>query len=510
MRYLGVVIFLLLTLSSRVSATFLISNALGNHMVLKSENPLVWGFDDPGKSISVSVDDGNKYTNVTDANGVWRIYMPSQKNGGPHSLMFSEEGAYISQLDDIYFGAVFICGGQSNAQFSVSGALNATEEIADAINHPLLRLFTVGQGGGMSDTVPLTNFSSIEQNWTVASPTSVGNGDFTFFSALCYFFGRDLQMALGEPTVPIGLVSSNWGGTCLSSWTPSDGNAAIDCGMTGTSGHANLYNGLIAPLTLGPMSVDGFLWSQGECDADCNNTAYYRCAFPRFINDWRSRFNVPDAFFSFQVLPAYVNDSNRFNPYSLPYEREAQLLGLEAGGRVYAANTIDLGDALAPHGSVHPRNKQAVASRMTAAALALIYGDKTIPYASPSYAGASATTNPTSGDITVTVQFLPMSQSSGLLTLTPSSCPVGIGGLPLSECSWFEVQTSDGVWWNATQVALSTDSKNLILTVTGTNPNSIAIASRGFFSPWPVVVLYSQEGFPALPWFEPMGMMNNQ
>ena len=499
-------IFLAISVSLVHAGSFLLSNALGDHMVLKYENPLVYGFDTPGTSVSVSVDDGVKYTNVTSAIGVWRISLPEQSVGGPHILSFTTSNGDSGQLEDVYFGAVFICGGQSNMQFSVSGALNATAEIADSINHPLLRLFTVGQGGGMNDASPLTNFSSIEQNWSIASPTTVGNDDFSFFSALCYFFGRNLQMALGEPTMPMGLISSNWGGTCLSSWTPSDGQAAIDCGMTGTSGHANLYNGLIAPLTLGPMSVDGFLWSQGECDADCNNTAFYRCAFPRFINDWRSRFNVPDAFFSYQVLPAYVNDSNRFNPYSLPFERQAQLLGLAAGGRVYATNTIDLGDALAPHGSVHPRNKQVVAQRMTAAALALIYNDVTIPYSSPMYAGASALTDPASGDITITIQFLPCPQSSGILTLTPSACPVGIGGLPLSECSWFEVQTAEGMWRNATSVALSQDSKNLILTVTGTDPSSVAIATRGFFSPWPVVVLYSVEGFPVLPWYEPIGM----
>ena len=238
-------------------------------------------------------------------------------------------------------------------QFSLSGALNATAEIADAANHPLIRLFTVGQSGSFSDAAPLREFEAVEQSWAVASPQTVGHGDFSYFSAVCYLFAREVQTALGTPTLPFGMVSANWGGTCLSSWTPADGDAAKSCGMTGTSGHANLFNGLIAPLTVGPISLDGFLWSQGECDADANTTMYYSCAFPKFINDWRSAFAAPDAFFSFQVLPAYVNDSGRFNPFSLPYERAAQLQGLTAGGS--AACTIDLGDALAPHGSVHPR-----------------------------------------------------------------------------------------------------------------------------------------------------------
>ena len=96
-------------------------------------------------------------------------------------------------------------------QFSLSAAFNATAEIADSINHPLIRLFTVGQGGGMRDTEPLREFTSIEQTWSVASPASVGNGDFSYFSALCYLFGREVQTALGEPSLPMGMISANWG-----------------------------------------------------------------------------------------------------------------------------------------------------------------------------------------------------------------------------------------------------------------------------------------------------------
>jgi sialate O-acetylesterase len=356
----------------------------------------------------------------------------------------------------------------------------------------------------MSDAAPLRDFTSVEQRWTAASPAAVGNGDFTFFSALCYLFARGVQQALGSPTVPVGAISANWGGTCLSSWTPAAGTAVRDCGFSGTSGAANLYNGLIAPLTLGPMAVDGFIWSQGECDADCNNTAFYRCAFPRFISDWRAAFAAPDAFFSFQLLPAYVNDSGRFSPFSLPYERDAQLQGLAAGGRVHVANSIDLGDALAPHGSVHPRGKQPVAARMVAGARALLYGDAAVPYASPRYAGASPAT--VGGDLVVTVSFAPAPPASGRLTLAPAACPAGVGGLPASECSWFEVQTADGAWHNASGVALSGDGKRLVLTLPGAAAGPPALATRGFFSPWPVVVLFSEEGLPALPWYEPVGL----
>ena len=497
----------------RVTAgTFAISSAFGSHMVLQRApaRAAIWGFDAPGTTVTVILDGGaQRLANTTDATGLWRVTLAPVPPGGPHTLTASSSGGGSAALDDVQFGAVFVCGGQSNMQFSLHAALNASAEIADAANHPLIRLFTVGQGGGMSDAAPLRDFTSIAQNWSVASPASVGDGDFTFFSALCYLFARETQTALahaGAGMIPFGMISANWGGTCLSSWTPADGTAARDCGMTGTSGHANLYNGLIAPLSLGPMAIDGFLFSQGECDADCNNTAYYACAFPRFVEDWRGEFGKAptEGFFSFQLLPAYVNDSGRFNPFSLPYERAAQLQGLAAGGPIHVANTIDLGDALAPYGSVHPRNKQAVAQRMSAAARALVFGDAAVPYLAPSYASASAQTS-AAGDVTVTVTFAPTPPSSGALELRPASCPAGVGGLPASECAWFEIQTADGAWHNATGVALTADSKRLVLTVPGLGAAAVAAATRAFFSPWPVVVLYAADsGLPALPWWEPV------
>jgi hypothetical protein len=60
------------------------------------------------------------------------------------------------------------------------------------------------------------------------------------------------------------------------------------------------------------------------------------------------------------ACPCTGRDST-FSPYSLPYERMAQLQGLTAtGANVVVASGLDLGDPQAPFGSVHPRNKQTV------------------------------------------------------------------------------------------------------------------------------------------------------
>ena len=320
-------------------------------------------------------------------------------------------------------------GGQSNAQFSVNASLNGTAEIV-AASYPNIRVFTVGQG--TQSQTPLTDLASVEQNWTAATPVSIGNGDFTYFSAICYYTGRDLLVKTG---VPLGLISNNWGGTCLQSRV--DPGISASCGLTNQV--PTMYNAMVVPYLVGPMAVSGFLWSQGECNADFDSVTFYACAFPLFIDSWRTLFGVPDAFFAFELLPAYTYDST-FSPQSLPFERQAQLAGLGAKGHnVVVANGIDLGDVNATYGSVQPRNKTEVGRRFVAAALELMYGQPTA-YLPPTYASAAAVT--TGISISVTVSFTPASVGVGGLLIVPSAC---LWGVNATECAWTELQTSDGV-----------------------------------------------------------------
>ena len=186
----------------------------------------------------------------------------------------------------------------------------------------------------------------------------------------------------------------------------------------------NLYNAMVYPYTVGPMALSAFLWSQGEANADSNTTAYYQCAFPLFVDAWRGAFAVPGAFFGFELLPAYIRDAS-FSPASLPYERQAQLAALALPGNVVTANGMDLGDPQAPHGSVHPRNKTAVAARFVAAALPLLYGIAGA-YLNPAYLGAAAVTTGTT--LTVRGGRGAARGGEGGLCAPPGRCGGGGGG----------------------------------------------------------------------------------
>ena len=109
------------------------------------------------------------------------------------------------------FGEVWVASGQSNMAFSVSQAFNASAECAASASFPSLRLFTVAQNfawGKYHTGEPRDfNASGVRQPWSVASPASVcGGGDFDYFSAVAYFFCRDLQAKLG---LPVGCVATS-------------------------------------------------------------------------------------------------------------------------------------------------------------------------------------------------------------------------------------------------------------------------------------------------------------
>ena len=68
--------------------------------------------------------------------------------------------------------------------------------------------------------------------------------------------------------VPIGLIESDVGGTGVEFWSPKEAIAQCSQVTPSTTGpsadDASLYNGWIAPFTVGPFALKSFVWYQGE------------------------------------------------------------------------------------------------------------------------------------------------------------------------------------------------------------------------------------------------------
>src|SRR5437868_13470838 len=96
--------------------------------------------------------------------------------------------------------------------------LDRTYESAKAIDtatNPMLRLFTLQKTTAASPqaTVPVNSRTGVGL-WQECKPETVPG-----FSAVAYYFGRDLQKAVG---VPVGLIHTSWGGTPAQAWTSKE------------------------------------------------------------------------------------------------------------------------------------------------------------------------------------------------------------------------------------------------------------------------------------------------
>ena len=176
---------------------------LSSNAVLQREKPLsIMGH--AAKKSKIAIDfAGNTYRTRADKNGQWQIDFPPQPAGGPFTMEITDGREFI-KLENILFGDVWVCSGQSNMEWPLRETNNAEAEIAAATD-PMIRHFYVEHTGSM---VPLDTLKSGE--WQVCSPATAAN-----FTAVGYFFAKHLREKTG---VPIGLLHSSWGGSRIEPW----------------------------------------------------------------------------------------------------------------------------------------------------------------------------------------------------------------------------------------------------------------------------------------------------
>ncbi len=177
---------------------------LGDHMVLQQHAfARIWGWTEPGGDVKVSTSwNGLTYSTAADDQGNWQVKVVTGEAGGPYTITI--EGDITVVLEDILLGEVWVCSGQSNMEWPLSRAETAKSEIPLS-NYPGIRLFTVKKH------IAPRPVDDVEGAWEACGPESSPG-----FSAVGYFFGRDLHRTLG---VPIGLIHTSWGGTPSESWT---------------------------------------------------------------------------------------------------------------------------------------------------------------------------------------------------------------------------------------------------------------------------------------------------
>ena len=326
-----------------------------NAVLQKGSRIPVWGTTDRSEKVVVRI--GGAEASAMPSGGKWRVHLAIEP-GGPFPLSISQ-GDEKLEVKNVLIGEVWLCGGQSNMQWPVSLSTGAKEIIAQAGN-PKLRLFTVERPkDGKGTDRPQTE---VQGRWELCSPKSVAP-----FSAVAYAFGSEIQK---KRAVPVGLISSNVGGTTAERWMSADALAADPqlARMPKPQGSSDLYNLMIAPLV--PYSIRGAIWYQGESNVD--NAYAYRELMPALIQNWRGLWQREDFPFLIVQLAPHTKPSAELKDNVWAELREAQLLTSQKMPNVHLAVITDLGDA-----DIHPPKKAEVGQRLARIALATTYGEKT-------------------------------------------------------------------------------------------------------------------------------------
>ena len=486
-------VLVLLFTALPIKAELRLPALFSDHMVLQQnlENP-VWGWADAGSQISVTIA-GHVATTQVGEDGRWVVKLPAMQVVSDPLEMVVTNGDATVTVSDILIGEVWLCSGQSNMQWSVRQAYDADLEAATA-NYPQIRLITVPQVGTQE---PQQDFVG---RWDVCSPETVVE-----FSAVGYFFGRQLHQTLG---VPIGLIDNAWGGSAAEAWVArevieADGRfdaylahwenveqtyefekalqrweeaaaAAKAAGkktprrprdlLAGQHRPGNLWAGVLHPLI--GYGIRGTIWYQGESNS---GRAYqYDDLFGLMIQQWRQAWGQGDFSFYWVQLADYRDEVAQPGESDWAELREAQTntLALPNTGQ---AVIYDVGEGR----DIHPRDKQTVAKRLARIALARDYG-KAIPYLSPSF------------------ESLDIQGERAILTFKDVGSTLYT--FDVREARGFALAGADRVWHPATG---QLKGKNSVVVTSEFVPEPVAV--RYAWAVNPVANLFSREGLPVVP-----------
>lgn len=346
-----------LLISSTMMANVALPNIFGDNMVLQRNSEVkIWGWGNPKEEIKlVSSWNNQEYKTVTNNQAKWELTIKTPEAGGPFTI--SIKGYNEVVLKNILIGEVWLCSGQSNMEMSASWGIDDGEEEMKNAANPNIRFFTVPK---LTATTPQNNLLG---NWTESTPETM-----KYFSAIGYFFAKRLREDLKN--VPIGLISSNWGGTPAEIWMPEEvvnddalllENAKkLNEQEYGPRQPGRAYNAMIYPIV--GFKIAGTLWYQGESNV---GSLVYDKTLGALITSWRKEWKDEFPFYYVQIAP-FKTGSNNFSNVTV---RNSQRKLLKEVNNVGMVITSDISDTI----DIHPKNKKSVGIRLANLALVQTY-----------------------------------------------------------------------------------------------------------------------------------------
>ncbi|MDR0543361.1 MAG: hypothetical protein LBH19_14280, partial [Dysgonamonadaceae bacterium] len=362
------ILFIFLFGSTAIDAHVSLPIVFSDNMVLQQGVPVsIWGNAMPNEKVTVKFQAQTKQT-AADANGKWAVALdPLTATKIPQQLTVKgKKNAVVRK--NILIGEVWLASGQSNMEYAMNsytyfakpqkGDPDHQEKALKSAGNPIIRTLFVKQNLN-TDTLPSDGWQMLGKK-TLAPVSAPG-----------YFFAKILADSLD---VPVGLISTSWGGTVIESWM--------------TTGER--YKKMVKPLV--PYALRGFLWYQGESNLVNGDTpADYVFKQKTLIETWRAEWGNAQLPFYFVQLAPHTYSQKRGRSHvntweALPFFWAAQTCFIEHPEKtVQNTGMVVTTDLVDNPNDIHPPYKWVVGERLARWVLANDYGKTGLVFCGPMY-----------------------------------------------------------------------------------------------------------------------------
>lgn len=381
----------------------------------------VWGTSDAGKEITVTIQ-GKRASATADEEGRWKVILEPLTASFQENMTVNAENEQIC-FRDVAVGEVWLAAGQSNMEFHMAYKKHFAQE-KEVCQDEFLRFYDVPEiayDGQMEQF----DYSKVGI-WRKSTPE-----DIAYFSAVGYYFAKDLRKKLN---VPVAILGCNWGGTSIVSWlsreslenvgkpiiqdfekqiadmdldkywekqlkddinnraTPLE-DAFSNFVMPQTvmleeldaffgddpsldeigALHPEAFPGVLYERmvkTILPYAIQGVLWYQGESDDVDGRREVYDKLLMALISEWRKFWMNSELPFLVVQLPRFKTWIGLDNfDFATIHEKQKQVADLMPD--VWLCSISDIGEEY----DIHPKEKRTVGNRLALLAMGHVYNE---------------------------------------------------------------------------------------------------------------------------------------
>jgi len=182
-----------------------------NMVIQRDAQFKVFGVSEAAGQLGIKIG-GTEYSADINEGAFCAVFPPLPDTRDTLTLTVKFNGVCEYELHNVVMGEVWIAGGQSNMEMPLFTTYDGFED-AEKLSDENIRFFTVPRRPYPMAHIVNWHFEAVVSDDT---PWEVCNAENSLhFTAAGFYFARKI---LDDCKVPVGIISCNWGGTCVETW----------------------------------------------------------------------------------------------------------------------------------------------------------------------------------------------------------------------------------------------------------------------------------------------------